>query len=301
MSQDKAARVSRRHGQPRRRGRQLRLALGCAAFVVLAAPVAVALVANGGPNAMDRAIQMMGFSPVRPPNTLVGPGSLYNVDLAGNVLLTVCQVDPVIIGTVLRTSPVPTVDGKSLEDTHYGVDSSVIDKINSELTSKRITSVQYGFHQAKVLEASEAELRGIAQRMVGNENCQAEIDKHLNARELVCQGVAVLLASADYTVQADSSLSGKSKLNAADLGVVGKVLNETHVDTTATVMKKDSFVATSGSADSSAYQLQSGDGLYYGIKLEPICLTPKNATTAWRIPRNALERWAYRLWQLWPA
>jgi len=271
------------------------------ALIVLAAPVALALAARGGPDAMERAIRTMGFSPIRPPSTLIGPGSLYNVDLAGNVLLTVCQVDNVLIGSILRSSAVPTIDGRSLEDTHFAVGGAIVDRINSDLSSKRLTAVEYRFHQPRVLATSESELRGISERMVKNPDCNAEIERYLQARELICQGVAVLLASADYTLKTESSASSDGKWSAGELGVVGEALKESHIDTTATVIKKDSFVSTSGSANTSAYQLVSGDGLYYGIKLDPICMTPKTATNAWRIPRNMLERWAYRLWQLWPA
>jgi hypothetical protein len=118
----------------------------------------------------------------------------------------------------------------------------------------------------------------------------------VRARELVCQGASVLLASADYRVELEQSTEAKSVAQ-SDLRVVSDVLKETQIDDTATVKAK--LGAQSEASESgSTYRLTSGKNLYYGIKIAPLCITPPDAAEEWRVPRNQVERLIYRLWQL---
>ena len=113
----------------------------------------------------------------------------------------------------------------------------------------------------------------------------------------------MLLASASYAVKVDTDRSADGTVNATvdaeDLALVRDVLKQTDVDSAARVVPKLG-AQTQGDAQGSSSKLVSGDNLYYGIKLSPLCMAPPEAHRPWRLPRNLLERWMFRLWQLSP-
>src|SRR5262249_30655861 len=118
----------------------------------------------------------------------------------------------------------------------------------------------------------------------------------VRARELVCQGASVRLASADYRVELEHSANAASVV---DLRVVSDVLRVSQIDDCAQ-LKAKLGAQTQASDAASRYRLPSGKNVYYGIKIAALCVTPQESTKEWRVPRNGLERLIYRLWQMSP-
>ena len=261
-------------------------------------------------DALEQAIVKLEFFPVRPPSMLRGPGSLYHVDLSGNILDTVCTADQVLVSSLVHESPTTLIVASALQSAGYAIDGNVVDKINAKLNTKQLESIRYELRDVKVIEIAQADLMGINNRLVQNTDCDQTISRLVRARELVCQGASVLLASADYSVALkQSSEAGSAAASglqpeaspptANDLQVVSDVLKETQIDDAAKVRPK--LGAQSQASESgSSYQLTSGKNLYYGIKIAPLCVTPLASSKEWRVPRNGLERMIYRLWQLSP-
>ena len=296
MSQDKSERPPRRRFRHLRRRRHFVLV----AILVLAVPLGVYLFSRPSQqNALEQAIMKLQFFPVRPPSTLRGPGSLYRVDVNGNILQTVCTADQVLVSSLTQESPTTLVVASALQNAGYAIDGNVIDKINAKLNAKEFRSIHYELRDVKVIEISQSDLTGISRRLLKDPNCDQTVGELVRARELVCQGASVLLASAEYRVELEQSVEAKSVVE-SDLRVVSDVLRETQVDDTSAVKPARLGARTEGSESGSSYRLTSGKNLYYGIKVAPLCVTPPDANEAWRVPRNRLERIAYRIWQLWP-
>jgi hypothetical protein len=269
-----------------------------AAVVALAAPAGVYL--SGRPSqqdALEQAIIKLQFFPVRPPSTLRGPGSLYRVDVSGNILDTVCTADQVLVSSLAQESPTTLVVASALQNAGYALDGNILDKINAKLQAKQFQTIRYELRDVKVIEISQANLAGIGKRLLKNTDCDQTVGQLVRARELVCQGASVLLASADYRIELEQSAEAESVVK-GDLQVVSDVLKEVQIDDTAKIRQLGA--GTEASEASSTYRLTSGKNLYYGIKVAPLCLTPPDASEEWRIPRNRLERMVYRLWQLSP-
>lgn len=291
--------MTRDTSEARPHGRVWRRLSLIAAVVVLAAPAGVYL--SGRPSqqdALEQAIIKLQFFPVRPPSTLRGPGSLYRVDLNGNILDTVCTADQVLASSLAQESPTTLVVASALQNAGYAIDGNVVDKINAKLQAKQLQSIRYELRDVRVIEISQADLAGIAKRLLKNPDCDQTVGQLVRARELVCQGASVLLASADYRVELERSTIAESVAE-GDLQVVSDVLKETQIDDTVRVKAKLGAQSQASEAGST-FRLTSGKNLYYGIKIAPLCVTPPNASEEWRVPRNRLERTIYRLWQLSP-
>ena len=288
MTQDPAS------DRPRRRIKRHRVLLFTAA-VALALPARVYLDGRPGQeDALEQAIVKLQFFPVRPPSMLRGPGSLYHVDVNGNILDTVCTADQLLVSQLAQESPTTLIVASALQNAGYAIDGNVIDRINAKLNAKRFQSIRYELKDVRVIEVAQANLAGISRRLVQNSDCDAIVGELVNARELVCQGASVLLASAEYRVDMEHSSQAGSSAESY-LRVARDVLKETQNDTTVKLAAQ-----SEASQAGSSYQLTSGKNLYYGIKVAPLCVTPSASSDPWRVPRNGFERMIYRVWQLSP-
>jgi hypothetical protein len=286
--------------QSRSRVWRRRIALTVA--LAMALPAVVYLRGSTGhQDALEQAIIKLQFFPVRPPSILRGPGSFYHVDVNGNILDTVCQADQVLVGSLAQESETTLVVASALQNAGYAIDGNILEKINARLNAKQLHSVRYELRDVRVIEVAQANLLGVSKRLLMDPNCESKISEFVHARELVCQGASVLLASADYQVQLEQSLKAESMAK-GDLQIVSEVLRENRIDDSSAVKPAlgKAQVSSSASDEGSNYRLTSGKNLYYGIKVSPLCVTPKEASRAWRVPRNRVERVIYRLWQLSP-
>ena len=203
---------------------------------LLAAAVAMALPAGvyfvGKPSqqdALEQAIITLQFFPVRPPSMLRGLGSLYHVDLNGNILDTVCTADQVLVGNLVHESPTTLIVANALQNAGYAIDGNIVDKINAKLSTKQFRSIRYELRDVRVIEIAQAGLTGINRRLTQDLDCDETIGRLVRARELVCQGASVLLASAEYRVELEQSAEAGS-VAMSELQVASDVLKETQVD-----------------------------------------------------------------------
>ena len=88
------------------RARILKIAIP---LMLAAVPVIyVALRAADARTALDRSLWDAGFYPLKPPSTLVGPGSIYHVSRDGKFYRTICKVD----AAVFVIDCLPNMDAK---------------------------------------------------------------------------------------------------------------------------------------------------------------------------------------------
>src|SRR3546814_13263568 len=55
--------------------------------------------------ALERTLRDIGFYPIKPPSTLVGPGSIYHVSRDGSFYTTICKADEMAVASVIHQSP----------------------------------------------------------------------------------------------------------------------------------------------------------------------------------------------------
>src|SRR5262245_33081025 len=69
--------------------------------------------------ALERTLWDIGFYPIRPPSTLVAPGSIYHVSRDGKFYTLVCKADEQVTRPVMERSSSEETVARELQDVEY--------------------------------------------------------------------------------------------------------------------------------------------------------------------------------------
>jgi hypothetical protein len=244
--------------------------------VVLAAlpAVYVAARAGHGDTALDRSLRDIGFYPLKPPSTLVGPGSIYHVSRDGKFYRTICKVDPAEVAAVVERSPSEEMIARELQKANYSLGAEPIRAINAKLEGDVIASANYTLSSVNVLEVPLERNEEIFISLTKREACRNTIDRLLQNREFVCQGQSVLLATVEYQVSSKTVAAGEGGIDPEKASTIKAALE-------ATVNAKLDF---------DQGRFTTGTGLYYGVKVNPYCISRPSDRAPRRLPRSSFDR-----------
>lgn len=224
--------------------------------------------------ALERRLFEIGFYPVRPPSTLVGPGSIYHVSRDGKFYTTVCKADESIVTRAVQQSPGEQMIARELQKAKYTLDGNPASLINTALNSDVVESVAYALTDVAVLEIPLDKNEEIFVRLTQSEGCRHVVDRLLESREFVCQGQSVLMATVEYQLKTKSGTSIRAALDGESKHLV-KAAIEASTDSDIK-LDQDRFV--------------SGNGLNYGVKVNPTCVARPGDRYPRYLPRNAYDR-----------
>ena len=123
------------------RARMLKIAIP---LLLAAVPAAYGAVRVGqADTALDRSLRNIGFYPLKPPSTLVGPGSIYHVSRDGKFYRTICKVDAAEIESVVERSPSEETIARELQKANYSLGAEPIRAINAKLEGEVVASANY--------------------------------------------------------------------------------------------------------------------------------------------------------------
>ena len=246
------------------------------ALAVVAGPAIYLFLNLGEPNtALERTLSDIGFYPIRPPSTLVAPGSIYHVSRDGKFYTLVCKADEQDTRAVMERSSSEEMVARELQDVNYNLDAEPVGLINAKLKSDIIESVNYSLRDVSVLEIPLEKNEEIFVKLTQRKSCRDVIDRLLESGELVCQGQSVLSATVEYQVVTKGNLGNSAEL-AKNVPAVKDALE----------------TALNASIAFDNGRLVSGTALHYGVKVNPICVTRSSDTEPRHLPRNDLERFA---------
>lgn len=224
-------------------------------------------------SALDRTLWDIGFYPVKPPSNLVGPGSIYHVSRDGKFYTTICKADEEDIRGVMERSPSEEMIARELQKTSYGLGAEFVQLINERLNSDVVESVNYRLNSVNVLEIPLDKNDEIFVKLTDRDACRRTIDRLLQAREFVCQGQSVLVATVEYQLTSRAAAEAGEKITSENGPRVKAALE-------ATVNANINF---------DRGRFVSGTGLHYGIKVNPTCVA-RPTDGARQLPRNTLDR-----------
>jgi len=254
------------------RTRKIQIAVAAAVAVIPA--VYLLTMVGSSRNALDRSLLDMGFYPLKPPSTLVGPGSIYHVTRDGKYYVTVCKADQADVTSVIQRSPSEEMVARELQKGKYSLGAEGIKSINAQLNGDVFESAHYTLSSVSVLEISLANNRKIATGLQENKDCDETINELLNNREFVCQGQAVLLASAEYRLTSKAKGGGKVDLTPEKVATVKAALE----------------ASVNSDVEFDQGRFTSGTSLYYGVKVNPTCMARQGARVLPTLPRNMFDR-----------
>ena len=240
-----------------------------AALAIAAIPsalVAFVWFRNPDPEQLDAAIRRLGFYPIKPPNLLRAPGTIYHVTSDGRFTSALCEVGPDRLKDFVEESPTEATISEELRKVTVSIDARLPEMAQSKSDASLLQAVNYQLDDVKVLEVSIEELADIATELQKRPGCQSAILQYLKAGEYVCQVQQVLLASANYKVSTEAIANGSGSLDR-----ILQVIN-TSIDPNARITGSTKV---------------TGTGLYYGMKIAPRCMSlighiPPRPPITWR-------------------
>jgi hypothetical protein len=254
------------------RAQIIKIAIGVAIAAVPA--VAIALQFGDTRNALDRSLEGAGFYPLKPPSTLVGPGSIYHVSRDGKFYRTICKADETKVAPFVVRSPSEEMIARELQKAKYSLGADPVRLINASLDGDTIEAAHYTLSSVSVLEIPLDRNDEIFVGLTQREGCQRQIDNLLANREFVCQGQSVLLATVEYQLTSKARVGGKAELTPEKASSIKTALEE----------------SVNASIDFSNGRFTSGTGLYYGVKVNPYCISRPTDRAARQLPRNRFDR-----------
>ncbi|WP_207477919.1 hypothetical protein [Arenibaculum pallidiluteum] len=230
---------------------------------------------SGTAVAMDKSLEGMGFFPLRPPTTLVGPGSIYHVSRDGKFYRTVCKADQSRVTKAIERSPSEKVIAQQLSNGKISLGASVTELVRAGIGNTAIQSVSYSLSDVAVLEIPLNKNEEIFVALTSEPSCRSQVDHLLRNGELVCQGQTALVASVDYQIQTSSRTDVQAELDQEQLMKVKGILQE----------------SVGAEVEVQSGRIRSGVGLHYGIKVNPFCVTrPED-----RFPRRIPQHYGHRI------
>lgn len=255
-----------------------RIAKIAVALAVVAVPTVIIFMQIGRTGtALERTLEDIGFYPVRPPSTLVAPGSIYHVSRNGKFYRLMCQADEEDINRVLVRSPSEEVVARELQNVKYTLETDQAQLINAKLDGDIVESVDYSLRDVQLLEIPLEKNREIFIKLAQRPSCRDEVAEYLDRGELVCQGQSVLRATVEFRLTAKGKNGAGAKLSADKVPAVKEALEAT----------------VNATLDFDQGRFVSGTALHYGVKVNPICVTRPADRWPRRVPRNVFDQVAY--------
>src|SRR3546814_806375 len=158
--------------------------------------------------ALERTLRDIGFYPIKPPSTLVGPGSIYHVSRDGSFYTTICKADEMAVASVIQQSPSEETVARELQKTKYALDADPVGMVNAKLESDAVESITYSLRNVTLLEIPLDRNEEIFLALTEQKPCRDVVDRLLANREFVCQGQSVLIASVEYQLEAKTAAGG---------------------------------------------------------------------------------------------
>ena len=255
---------------------RVRIAKVALVLAVAAAPILVYVALSLGTpgTALERTLWDIGFYPVRPPSTLVAPGSIYHVSADGRFYTIICKADERETLPLMERSPSEETVARELQNGAFKLDLASAGAINAKLKGDVVESVNYSLRDVSVLEIPLEKNEEIFVRLTQRKSCRDVVDRLLENGELVCQGQSVLRATVEYQLVTKGGAEGEARL--ADIPSVEAAL--------------EAAISTRVAFDNGRFV--SGTALHYGVKVNPICVTRPTDREPRYLPRNDFDRLA---------
>jgi hypothetical protein len=162
-----------------------------------------------------------------------------------------CEVSGERLKEFIHESPTETQVAQALRRASFAADADLEKDLKARVKGDFVESVNFSLEEVSVLEISIANLRTIAAELQKDSSCANSILDYLSKGQYICQGQQVLRATSKYSIQ--TKKAGEGSVSAREL--------------------RDAVRATiDPKANESGSTVISGEGLYYGMRLVPLCM-----------------------------
>jgi hypothetical protein len=251
--------------------------------VAVVIPAVIYVVDRPQLDEIETVIRQAGFDPLVPPNRLRGPGALYEVE--GGFYRKVCDADTAVVTEKLKKSPSQSQLRERLENGGFSLSGKFVSMLNAELGSTRLTSIELKLTDVTISEIAMSDLLEISNNLLSQKYCDEVVNRLLKANRQVCPGYAALSATTLYKVHLDTKFDSNAEDKVPIIEAVQQAIQQ-DADGRIRIQSADEI---------------SGDSLFYGIQLSPLCITTDTATESSSLPQSPVQEGPNLLGRLWAA
>jgi hypothetical protein len=181
---------------------------------VLVAAAALGLATAGCASTVDKNIKSMGYSPVRPPQKIVGPGTIVLVRSTNPLTVqVVCAADEAY-GSAPRidTSPSATLEWRRRTKGTFNLEAQYKERINAEVEGAFVREVRMTLANSKVLNMPLGEVTRAVQNGTVSTSCVSTVRALRGAGGAVSVVAEVLEADVNFTLDYDASVKPELRM-----------------------------------------------------------------------------------------
>jgi hypothetical protein len=212
----------------------------------------------------DVYLAAMGYNSLHPPLNEFRLGSLYDIDDNGNL-------DLICVATATMSEESGGPASQNIDSTRTGsfsVLGNVAERLNATFGDEYSKKVRLRLSDIRVAQIPASRDGEIQEALIKEAPCRRAVIRRLRLGHYICQVEASFSANAVYEIDASASTSATAKENPA-----GGAPSMDNVKRTLTeAVRAD----TQAQATESGNSVLTGD-LVFGVKLEPVCISPLNA------------------------
>jgi hypothetical protein len=243
---------------------RIRILLLLSILVVPASGFAYSYWASYLTDDFDVYLQTMGYNPLHPPRSEFHLGSLYDIDQSGNLDI-VCPATETMAESY--TGP-DSQNIDRLKTGSFSVIGDIADRLSANVGDEYTKRVKLGLKDIRLLQIPASKDGEIQDSLISERACLRAVINRLRLGHYICQVQSSFSAVAVYEV--DDSLNTSATAKQTNAGATANTDNVKKALTEAIQAKTN--MQTKESGDS----VLTGN-LVFGVKLEPVCISPMNA------------------------
>jgi hypothetical protein len=225
----------------------------------------------------DAYLQTMGYNPLHPPRNEFRLGSLYDIDENGNLDL-VCPTTEAVADSY--TGP----DSQNIDKARKGsfsVIGDVADRLDATVGNQYSKHVKLSLRDIRLQQLPASKDREIQDTLMKDRACVRAVTNRLRVGHYICQVQSSFSAVAAYEIDDTLGSSATTKGTNSEAVPRTKVVKQ--------ALTEAIQAQTNMQAKESGNSVLTGD-LVFGVKLEPVCISPLNAIFIRTWPQSAFDR-----------
>jgi hypothetical protein len=227
----------------------------------------------------DVYLQAMGYNPLHPPRNEFRLGSLYDIDENGNL-------DVVCPTTAAMADPVSGPDSENINwirSGSFSVLGEIADRLRATVGEEYTKKVKLSLRDIRLLQIPASKDGDIQGALMSDRSCARAVANRLRVGHYICQVQSSFSAIAVYEIDDTQETSataregGAGTAPSADKGKIRQALTDAVQAHDSTQTKESGNSVLTGN-------------LVFGVKLEPVCISPLNAIFVRTWSRSAVGR-----------
>jgi hypothetical protein len=242
-------------------------------------------------DALRGRLYQMGFVPLKMPSTGVHLGSIYAVETYGD-LQPVCEADRKRIDQIAVPYHGLDTDASYLSEGHLSLSLSTHHFLSDRVSSNFRTTVNFKMHDITVREIPLDQDSVIQTELLNNnEGCDVTTRRLLRLGKYVCQVQKVIEANAEITIDSEKAADNKAQSGADEAKPRSAGNDPASSDNATKTAVREAVETLSGVHLSEGTNgLKSDERMAFGVRMDPICVSPKNAVYIHTFPGSTIEK-----------